>query len=165
MKPFILGNRQPFGPTVHLIKKARILSAHDIYLGGVDPCALPIGDPSTEPMFEEGKNYNYFYRDQDNYTGLSYLPLQGSVGWHTDFGIGLLLNWLVSEKQINGHKEDTYSCPQLITKHGALDLKVGDIFIFNGNLGHAWISNKKCLLLQSPVSARRKPRISVAKNS
>ena len=76
----------------------------------------------------------------------SFVPINRSVGWHTDPGLGTLLSWLVWATSTES------PTPQLITSHGGLFIRKGDIFIFNANKGHAWFSNTRCVLAQIPVS-------------
>lgn len=102
--------------------------------------------------------YELKYRDISLYTGTCVLPLACSTGWHTDNGLGLLLNWLIGLRDIDGFVD--LARPQLVTRNTVLDLEVGDIFVFNANVGHAWISNSACLLVQMPVSVKKSSVIS-----
>lgn len=75
---------------------------------------------------------------------------------HKDSGFGNVLSWLVKKQSIGRQYADNDSI-QLITKSAdPLELKVGDVFIFNANYDHAWISNMDCMLLQVAVSGRVK---------
>jgi hypothetical protein len=75
----------------------------------------------------------------------AFVPISGSAGWHTDPGLGTLLSWVVWATPAKNP-------PQLITSHGGLFVDKGDIFVFNANKGHAWISNTCCVMAQIPVS-------------
>jgi hypothetical protein len=113
-------------------------------------------DPLIAKLLDVGQEHGLAFKEQSCYTGSSYLPIRGSVPWHNDSGIGLLLNWLVMSANLEGYKDCMYhnDC-HLLTRHGQLEIKVGDIFVFNGNIGHAWISNSQCMLVQSTVKAIR----------
>jgi hypothetical protein len=92
----------------------------------------------------------------------SILPIVGSIGLHTDPGLGNLLCWLLYSdvpSHICQHKGMTSNGshlrpgkPELITSHGSLTVSQGEFFVFNANNGHAWVSNTRCVLAQIPVS-------------
>jgi hypothetical protein len=91
----------------------------------------------------------------------SIIPIVGSIGLHTDPGLGKVLCWLLYSdfpSHICQHKGMTSNGsylrpkPELITSHGSLQISQGAIFVFNANNGHAWVSNTRCVLAQIPVS-------------
>ena len=126
------------------------------YLGEVDPQAVRNDDPLIAKLLDVGQEHGLVFKQQGWFTGSSYLPIRGSVPWHDDSGIGLLLNWLVKSKDLVGYKDClSHNDCHLLTRHGQLEIKVGDIFVFNGNIGHAWVSNSQCMLVQTPVKAIR----------
>lgn len=86
------------------------------------------------------------------FASVSFLPVNGSVKWHTDSGCGANVACLVS------NFSSIYPLPELITKHGALEVTPGDVFVFNTNLGHAWLSHDVCLL--ASITVKRKRRVS-----
>ena len=45
--------------------------------------------------------------------------------------------------------------PQLITRHGPLNVKEGDLFIFNADQGHAWVSNGACVMVMATIAKQR----------
>ena len=55
-------------------------------------------DPLIAKLLDVGQEHGLVFRQQGWFTGSSYLPIRGSVPWHDDSGIGLLLNWLVKSK-------------------------------------------------------------------
>jgi hypothetical protein len=126
------------------------------YLGEIEPQAAGNNDPLIAKLLDVGQEHGLAFKEQSWYTGSSYLPIRGSVPWHNDSGIGLLLNWLVMSANLGGYKDCMYhnDC-HLLTRHGQLEIKVGDIFVFNGNIGHAWISNSQCMLVQTTVKTMR----------
>lgn len=92
----------------------------------------------------------------------SIIPIVGSIGWHTDPGLGSVMCWLLYSDfpshicQHNGMTSNSSYLrpgkPGLITSHGSLEISQGAIFVFNANNGHAWVSNTRCVLAQIPVS-------------
>ena len=90
----------------------------------------------------------------ERFASVSFLPVNGSVKWHTDPGCGVNVACLVSN---NG---SIYPSPELITKHGALEVSPGDVFVFNTSQGHAWLSHDVCVL--ASVTVKRKRRIRAA---
>lgn len=126
------------------------------YLGEVDPQAARNDDPLIAKLLNVGEECGLVFKQPGWFTGSCYLPICGSVPWHDDSGIGLLLNWLVTSKNLEGYKDClSHNDCHLLTRHGQLEIKVGDIFVFNGNIGHAWVSNSQCMLVQTPVKAIR----------
>jgi hypothetical protein len=86
------------------------------------------------------------------YASVNFLPCNGSIKWHTDPGSGVNVACLV------GNGGSIYSLPELITKHGALEVSPGDVFVFNTNQGHAWLSHDVCVLASITVKRKRSPK-------
>lgn len=136
--------------------ESRIRRGGGAYLGEVDPQAVRNDDPLIAKLLDVGREHGLVFRQQGWYMCSSYLPIRGSVPWHDDSGIGLLLNWLVKSKDLVGYKDClSHNDCHLLTRHGQLEITVGDIFVFNGNIGHAWVSNSQCMLVQTSVKAIR----------
>ena len=100
-------------------------------------------------------------RRSELYGSGSILPIVGSIGLHTDPGLGNVLCWLLYSdfpSHICQHRGMTSTGsyqrpkPELITSHGSLTVSQGEFFVFNANNGHAWVSNTRCVLAQIPVS-------------
>lgn len=81
------------------------------------------------------------------------LGVQESVGVHTDEDFGLTAACVVHLQSKN-----FYLDPQLVTKHGGLSVRLYDLFIFDSDKWHAWISHDFCLLACVSVSRRRSRR-------
>jgi hypothetical protein len=88
------------------------------------------------------------------YASVSFLSVNGSVKWHTDPGSGINVACLVS------HETNLYAKPELITRHGAMEISTGEVFVFDSNKGHAWISQEVCVLASITVRRRRKSKTS-----
>jgi len=87
-----------------------------------------------------------------HFAPVNFLPVNGSVKWHTDSGCGVNVACLVDNSR------SIYSLPELITKHGALEVSPGDVFVFNTNQGHAWLSRDVCVLASITVKRKRSPK-------
>lgn len=157
MKPHVLKNIQIDSLWPEIAKAVKQnLDNEGKYLGEVDPLFTKKDDPLMAKLLDVGEQCGLVFRQQNRYTGSSYLPICGSVPWHDDSGIGLLLNWLVASRNLEGYKDClSHNNCHLLTRHGELEIKAGDIFVFNGNIGHAWISNSQCMLVQTTVKATR----------
>jgi len=88
----------------------------------------------------------------DLYASVNFLPCNGSIKWHTDPGSGVNVACLVN------HDSSIYPLPELITKYGALEVNPGDVFVFNTNQGHAWLSHDLCVLASITVKRKRIPK-------
>lgn len=127
-----------------------------VLLGEIEPSQLIPSDPMCASLLALLPVYGLKKRDPRWYGSPTFLQLKGSVGMHKDSGFGNVLSWFVKKQTIGGEYADDESV-QLITKSAdPLNLEVGDVFIFNANYDHAWISNFDCMLLQVAVSGRVK---------
>jgi hypothetical protein len=88
----------------------------------------------------------------DSYASVNFLPCNGSIKWHTDPGLGVNVACLVN------NDSSIYPLPELITKYGALEVSPGDVFVFNTNQGHAWLSHNVCVLASITVKRKRSPK-------
>jgi hypothetical protein len=88
------------------------------------------------------------------YSSFDFTFVNQSVSWHKDDGCGILVATLVAQSK----SEDRCvgSRHALITKHGELPLQLGDMFVFNASLHHAWISYEACVLACITVKRKRK---------
>jgi hypothetical protein len=162
MKPQILGWLSPSKGFTKESKDSidRLLNTRSRWLGDVDPIGVARDHEYMKKLLEFGAGFSLKYKSQSLYTGPCFLPLHGSVGWHHDEGIGHLLNWIISIENLSGTDLNSSDYPCLLAQSGGKvwqieGLREGDIFIFNGNLGHAWFSNNSCLLVQTTVSVGR----------
>ncbi len=131
------------------------LATHEAgtYLGEVDPVS---DEPGTSPtaisLINTAKEFNLEPNTNITwYSTRNFLELTGSVGWHNDKGLGLLLSWVLYETDIPGFSADYNHKMTLMTTKTRLELKTGDIFVFNSDADHAWMSNTTCLLYQIAV--------------
>jgi hypothetical protein len=161
MKPKKLGWLDPAIIPSQDRKTAKIVSSSSRrYFGDVDPVGLPTSNPYMKELLKFGAKHGLKYRPSRYYTGPCLLPIHGSVLWHDDAGIGYILNWVVEVNKISRSITENLSTPSLLSvfKREIIQiesLRPGDIFIFNGNVGHAWQSNESCLLAQVTVSVPR----------
>jgi len=148
----ILGKIDPVEAGFTTEKLSNFCSSN--YLGEVDPITL-------DPTFLCYKRLQAFAEDNGYklsqvrlYNSSSILPLCGSVGMHDDEGMGLLMSWIVHYEELS-ESFNSYDYMQLVYPGGALDLKLGDVFVFNADKPHAWISNSRCVLIQLAVKKSR----------
>ena len=145
MKPEIIGafcgltDRKPQAPT-----KRQTLSPGEVdaITCAPDEWDFPLLIPAIRAVgYEPAKRHLYNTYD--------FTIVQDSVAWHVDSYCHLSVIMPVE-------MDDPWTPAQLITKHGALDLRIGDIAVFNASLGHAWINNGYCMLATMTVKKRRK---------
>lgn len=151
-----------------------------VSLGDVNPRTLCFDEPVLVTLNKTIKGYSLKQRDCLHYLPRSYVALRGSIGVHDDPGFGLVVNWLIAQRPLpflgnENHLgkevwagDDRYfdDRVQLISDGESLSLLPGDIFVFDADKPHAWISNYDCLLIQSTVGRQRKkrPKLSVCGN-
>jgi hypothetical protein len=129
-----------------------------VLLGEIEPSQLIPTDSMCKSLLALLPVYGLKRRDPRLYSSPTFLQVKGSVGMHRDSEFGNVLSWLVKKQAIGRHYAE-YESIQLITKSAdPLELRVGDVFIFNADYDHAWISNYNCMLLQVAVSGRVKPK-------
>jgi hypothetical protein len=79
----------------------------------------------------------------------------GSVSPHTDDGKSLTVAVLVATRDLSEDLENIDEYCQLITRDQCLNIKPGDVFIFNGHRKHAWIANCRWVILFQDVIIKR----------
>jgi len=88
------------------------------------------------------------------YPSFSFAFVNQSVSWHKDDGCGISVATLVAQSKRKDHAFGPRHA--LITKHGELPIQLGDMFVFNASLHHAWISYEACALACMTVKRKRK---------
>ena len=144
MKPMILVSPPMMRPPVDMA--LRELEQRD--LGEIDFCPV---DSSWDAslFFNHLRSCGYCPRVCKSYDSLSLTFVNGACRWHTDPGYGLVACWLVHIENLYG--DDA----QLITRHGPLDLKAGDLCVFDSDQGHGWLSNSPCVMVMATVAKAR----------
>lgn len=91
-----------------------------------------------------------YYRPKYFHTAPPHVVItNGSVKCHTDpDDYGVTVGCLLRDD-----KSDNFSA-ELVTQHGALELEVGDVFVFDSCLWHGWIADGLCLLAMISVCAK-----------
>lgn len=117
----------------------------EVYAYEADPSKYHISK-----LLEVAKQRGYVKKaKQPFYLDPSITVTNGSIGWHNDPGIGKVATLLLYESKL-------YDEPAaLITKHGVLYVKPGDIFVFDANQFHAWLSNSLCIFAQACVKKNK----------
>lgn len=113
--------------------------------GEIDSCHI---DSSWDAagFFDHLRSCGYRPRDCRKYPALSLTFIIGACRWHTDPGFGLVACWLVHSEN------DLGDDAQLITRHGPLDMRAGDLCVFDADQGHAWLSNGSCVMVMATVA-------------
>jgi hypothetical protein len=161
MKAQLLGKLDIKAVPVQDRKAAKKLTIRDKkWPGEVEPIGLSVKNPYIQALLDFGAEHGFKYKECHLYTGACLLPLDGSVLWHDDSGIGHILCWVIEVEKFGSSFAFSRDTPALLSTHKQkvhqLDrLKVGDVFVFNGDYGHAWLSNESCVLVQVTVSAPR----------
>ena len=113
--------------------------------GEIDSCHI---DSSWDAagFFDHLRSCGYRPRECKKYESLSLTFLIGAGRWHTDPGFGLVACWLVHSEN------DLGDDAQLITRHGPLDMRAGDLCVFDADQGHAWLGNGSCVMVMATVA-------------
>lgn len=151
MKPLIFG----FLPLEHPPITAAIKEAHCLDKGEIDSKIIDISFWDPAPFFNALQDRNYRKQECQKYAPLTLTYIDGSARWHDDPGFGVVACWLVYSENPCGFDA------QLITAHGALDLRENELCIFDANQGHAWISNGVCVMVMATVAPIKKKRARV----
>lgn len=143
MKPRIIAT----GLKIHCPTKLLNNDHWQIDEGEVESCSTTPQDFLPLIHAAERAGYSLATR-QSMFPRATYLATNGSIKTHTDKTAGLNAACVITAGR-------WFNMPELITKHGSLELKVGDAFVFNADLPHAWLSNDFCVLASIQVKRRR----------
>jgi hypothetical protein len=116
-------------------------------LGEVHLVALRENHPLVEILYNCARRHNL---ERSNVEADCLLVVNGSVGPHDD-DVGLVLTWLVHSECLNGFEHSQLNketIPTLISCGQMLEIHPGNVFIFNSNENHAWLSNNHCVFVQ-----------------
>jgi len=142
MKPLMLAKpaitAPPWSHCVELCK--------ELDLGEIDSISLDHRLTPFDPFFDHLERCGYRRRQCHRYATLSLTYVNGSARWHNDPSLGPVVCWLLYTGNPLGIDA------QLITRHGPLDMRVGDLCIFDANKPHAWLSNGICVMLMMTVA-------------
>ena len=145
MKPETIAERLLLNYPMELIDPRKVPEA-----GEIEEVEAGVEDEAIQAIIKEAENNGHKYaKGRSGYSRYCYDIINGAVCWHTDPGLGKVALALLN----NGHN-DIWDC-QLITKHGALNVRQGDVIVFNADEGHAWISNSWCIVATVTVSKSR----------
>lgn len=146
MKPEIIARDLSVNYPIELLDPRKVPE-----LGEIEEVEAEIQDQAIQAIIKAAENNGYKYAgNRYHYSNYCYDIINGAVGWHRDPGLGKVALALLN----NGHN-DRGDC-QLITKHGALRVYQGDVFVFNADADHAWISNSWCIIATVTVSKSRR---------
>lgn len=141
-----------------------------VSLGELSPCFFkkhllgwvePLRDFLRERCLESTSWFDFdTSKIEDYYNDIVFLPVRGSSGWHKDYEPenALTLNWLIHcEPLLSFNSDSDYSSPPplLIVKSPqettVNEVRMGNVFMFNHQYHHVWVSNWECVLLQVPL--------------
>ena len=145
MKPLVIGRIEKF----KLPKKCR--DGWEGEPGEVDSISASLNEWSFPALVRLAAAAGFVPRDCQIYAPVNFLSVNSSVKWHTDPGSGINVACLALSDDYLG------SLPELITRHGALELRCGDVFVFDADKGHAWVSNEFCVLAN--IATRKQRRV------
>ena len=120
-----------------------------VEVGEVESCRAFLEEWDFPALVALANAAGYTPCQTERFASPSFLPVNGSVKWHTDAGCGVNVACFVS------NNSSIYLLPELITKHGALEVSPGDVFVFNTSQGHAWLSHDVCVLASITVKRKR----------
>ena len=92
--------------------------------------------PDFPLLVSAASDKGYALRKPKRCSSMDLLYVKRSLNWHRDPLVGLQAITLLAS---NEPEPEEY--PQLITKHGALIMRVGQMAVFDTRQGHAWIAN------------------------
>jgi hypothetical protein len=121
-------------------------------VGQVESCRASLEKWDFPALVTLANAAGYVPCQAGRYSSVCFLSVNGSIKWHTDSGLGVNVACLF------GNDSSIYPLPELITKHGALEVSLGDVFVFNANLGHSWLSHNVCVLASIAVKRKRSSR-------
>ena len=129
-------------------------------LGGVNSSEIGANDPVLVELGElcARQGFRFAAKAPAPYSLKDYVFGAGSVFPHDDGGMGLTAAVFVAAAKLStGHLEwDTEEECHLLSGGRCMELSVGDAFIFNADVEHAWISNCRWVLACHHVQRIRK---------
>ena len=110
-------------------------------------------------FFQTLADNGYAKRYDSPYNSLSLTYCKGSIQPHDDPRYGLVALWLVSVKQLHriqhGFQSDD---PFFCSSNQWLDVRLGEIIVFDADKEHAWLSNYHCSMIMQTVRRVRRTR-------
>ena len=144
MKPLVIGRIEKF----KLPRKCR--DDWEGEPGEVDSISASLDEWSFPALVKLAATAGFTPRICQLYASVNFLPVNSSIKWHTDLGSGINVACLAFSNDYLG------ALPELITRYGALELRRGDVFSFDADKGHAWVSNEFCVLASITASKQRR---------
>ena len=114
---------------------------------------------SKEPCFDFFQlliKNGYATRNSTYYSSLSLTYCKGSIELHRDERFGLVALWLVNVKPLHKSQQGIGLRPSFYSSRQWLELRIGEIIIFDASKEHAWLSNYHCsMIIQTVRRVRR----------
>jgi hypothetical protein len=119
--------------------------------GEIDSDSIAQHEWDATPFLEYLRLQGLKYRECQIYSPITLTYVNGSARWHDDPGFGPVACWLLFES------DPGMDGAQLITQRGPINLRTGDVCVFDANQGHAWLCNGVAIMVMvtvSPIKAR-----------
>jgi hypothetical protein len=145
MKPILLASP----PRLPRLPKDAIAITRRFTIGEIDSDTVIPDSPDWLQFLQHLEQCGWRARDCHRYSSHTYTYLNGSCCWHDDPGFGKVACCLLYRHR------DVCIDTQLITRHGGLNMRRGDLVIFNANYGHAWIGHGPSVFAMVTVSPIR----------
>lgn len=158
MKSPILG-KVPLAKAWLKFERKHVPRRYEIRLGEVQPGSVE-GIDNTEIfdiLHKQCSLHGYAPRHCWRYRSQEVVCVNGSIAPHDDYGLGLVLNILIARREYSIVKSYLPSDQYLIYGGKSWQILPGQVFAFNANNKHAWISSGQCWIAQMTVKKRRKP--------
>lgn len=126
-------------------------------LGSVNTAEIEKNDPILISLQKACELHGFAVNSikRNGYLTCDYTFGAGSVMLHKDVDMGLTVNVLVALQSFSRSLNCFDDSCQLIAQGRSIDIKVGHVFVFNGNFDHAWIANYRWLIASQSVKLRR----------
>lgn len=129
------------------------------FLGSVDVDSMSEGDPLLPRIAAICSQHGFALNERHPgpYSVRDYTFGAGSVGPHTDSGMGLTIGALVAVAPLSPGLQEWMpksSC-HIMTKGASAEVELGDVFVFNADREHSWIANCRWVLAIHSVRKMR----------
>ena len=134
------------------------MNVGEVYTAGIQE---ELRSKTLAGFFRALTSNGYTTRNSQWYDSLSLTYCKGSVQLHTDPQFGLAALWLVSVKALHKDQQSFEpDRPSFYSSKQWLDVRLGEIIIFDANKEHAWLSNYHCsMIMQTVRRVRRTGRV------
>lgn len=156
-KPKILARTGPTKEDYMDKRYATLPGFERLPLGEVSPVARMTPESGLcQSLVAIAEENGFFPKQVSFYGSRDIIAVRGSVDYHVDDGLGFCLSLLAWADPLTGDGIAYGPAASLAGPTKSVSVEVGDVFVFDGNRPHAWITNCNCILAQLTVGKRRK---------